>query len=372
MQDRWLRTLPMSETVRACRREDVPAIAGMFVRVLLKGGRSASAGLIRYFEEVLLGGGAGEPRSRVFVDARGEVRGFIGIWPRRMLINGRAIEAAAAGSMMVEHPREHPTAGARLLRAFLSGPQDLSFSETANDISQRMWETVGGERLPAASLDWVRVLRPAGFAVAVARNTHAAASLLRPAAAGIDRLMAAAGRALPSAGAAAGLHASEATSAEIAALIPMLSASYQLHPDWRAPELALLLAHAERKERYGDLYRRIVYARSGQPAACYLYYGRRGEIARVLQVLARPEAAGAALDSLFCHAAAVGCVGVRGRADLVLFDALIARRCFLFHSSATVVHARDKALLEEVKGARALLTGLAGESWTRLIGGEFA
>lgn len=363
----------MSEMIRACRREDAPAIAGMFARVLLKGSRTASAGLVRYFEDVLFAGTQdGEPRSRVFVDAKGEVRGFVGVWPRRMLINGRTIEAAAAGSMMVDRPQEHPTAGARLLRAFLAGPQDLSFSETANDISQRMWEKVGGGRLPAASLDWVHVLRPAGFAVDVARNKYSMASLLRPAAAGVDMLIAAAGRAPRPVEPASGFNDADASSLEMAALIPALSESYQLHPDWRSPGLPLLLAHAERKERYGDLYQRIVYGRGGKPAGCYLYYGRRGETARVLQVLAQPGAASAALDSLLSHAGSVGCVAVRGRADPALLDALIARRCVLFHSSATVVHARDKALLNEVKRSRALLTGLAGESWTRLIGGEFA
>ena len=132
-----------------------------------------------------------EARSRVFVDKAGDVRGFIGIWPRRMVLQGRTIEAAAAGSLMVDRPEENPIAGARLLRSFLTGPQDLSFSETANDISQRMWEKAGGERLAASSLDWLRVLRPAGFAVAVAGKAFRPASILRPVAAGVDRLIAA-------------------------------------------------------------------------------------------------------------------------------------------------------------------------------------
>jgi hypothetical protein len=63
---------------------------------------------------------------------------------------------------------------------------------------------------------------------------------------------------------------------------------------------------------------------------------------------------------------------VRGRAEPDLLDALVARRCVLFHVAAMVVHARDKALLADVRRSRALLTGLAGETWTRLIGGEFA
>ena len=110
----------------------------------------------------------------------------------------------------------------------------------------------------------------------------------------------------------------------------------------------VLLAHAESKESYGKLYRRIVYARGGEPVGCYLYYARRGEIARVLQVVALPDAVGTTLDSLFVTRR-VGCVAVRGRAEPELLDPLIARRCVLFHVSAMVVHARDKALLAEVR-----------------------
>ncbi len=347
----------------------------MFARVFQgkKGVRGDALAI--YFEDMVFGssGAQDEPRSRVFLDAGGDVRGFIGIWPRRMVMHGRTIEAAIAGSLMVDRPEEHPTAGARLLRSFLAGPQDLSFSETANDVSQRMWEKAGGERLAAASLDWLRVLRPAGFTVALAGKVFRPASLLRPVAAGIDHLVDARGRnPLVAPAEVSGCRDVEATSAEVAALIPDLSDSYVLHPDWRSPELSVLLAHAESKERYGTLHRRIVHMGARGPVGCYLFYARSGDVARVLQVLALPEAVGLTLDSLFRHAAALGCVGVRGRTDATLLDALIARRCVLFHGAAMVVHARDKALLDDVRHARSLLTGLAGESWTRLIGGEFA
>lgn len=365
----------MAETIRAVRREDVPAVADMFARVFLKQRAAAGVALTTYLDEVIFGGNARdeEARSRVFVDGKGDVRGFIGIWPRRMVLGGRTIEAAAAGSLMVDRPEAHPTAGARLLRAFLSGPQQLSFSETANDVSQRMWERVGGERLPTTSLDWVRVLRPAGFAVATAGHVYRVARLLRPAAAGIDRLIAAAGinRLLP-AGELGGFRDVDVSTSELLELIPALSHSYQLRPDWRSPDLSVLLSHAQTKERYGKLHRRVVYSRKGLPIACYLYYARRGETARVLQVLALPEATSIALDSLFRHAADLGCVAVRGRADPGLLDALVSRRCLFYHGAAMMVHVRDKALLDEVRSSRTLLTGLAGESWNRLIGGSFA
>ena len=365
----------MPETVRAVRREDVPAVADMFARVFLRRRGAGGLGLTAYLDEVVLGRNAGdEPRSRVFVDAKGDVRGFIGIWPRRMVLSGRTIEAAAAGSLMVDRPEEHPTAGARLLRAFLNGPQQLSFSETANDVSQRMWERVGGARLATTSLDWVRVLRPVGFAVATAGQAYRPLVLLRPAARGVDRLMESVGvtRLLPGNEAADNFRDADASDAELLEIIPALSESYELRPDWRSPDLSTLLSHAHTKERYGELHRRVVYARTGKPVACYLYYARKGETARVLQVLARPEAAGGALSSLFRHAADAGCVAVRGRADAGLLDALVSHRCLFYHGAAMVVHARDKALFNEVREARTLLTGLAGESWNRLVGGSFA
>ncbi|WP_424956047.1 hypothetical protein [Hyphomicrobium sp. 1Nfss2.1] len=347
----------------------------MFARIFMKGRAPSKSSLSSYFEDVLFDseGDGADPRSRVFVDREGVVRGFIGVWPRRMMLGGRIIEAAAAGSMMVDRPEDHPTAGARLLRAYLAGPQDLSFSETANGISQRMWERVGGERITAASLDWLKVLRPAGFCVAAAGASFRPFRALRPLGSVIDRLTS-------SSAGFASLDETEtrwardvpATTGEVLDAIQLLSGSYQLRPDWELPALPRLLAHAESKERYGELHRRIVYGRGDKPVACYLFHARRGDIARVLQVLAEPNAAGLAIDSLLRTAAGLGCVGVRGRAEPGLFDALVSRRCLLYHGAATVIHARDKSLLSEVQGARSLMTGLAGESWLRLIGGSFA
>ena len=78
----------MAETIRACRRDDIPIVADIFARVFLKQRRAPGEDLANYFEELVFGGeqNGGEPRSRVFVDKAGAVRGFIGIWPRRMLL----------------------------------------------------------------------------------------------------------------------------------------------------------------------------------------------------------------------------------------------------------------------------------------------
>ena len=111
--------------------------------------------------------------------------------------------------------------------------------------------------------------------------------------------------------------------------------------------------------------------KDGRPLGCYIYYGRRGGVAWVLQLLARPDAISPVLDNLLANAFARGCVGVRGRSQARLLDALQRRHCLFFHRSATVVHSHDAELVAAIRGGEALVTGLSGDAWTRLIGDTF-
>ena len=85
-----------------------------------------------------------------------------------------------------------------------------------------------------------------------------------------------------------------------------------------------------------------------------------------------PERAGVVLDCLLRDAADHGAVAVRGRTAPALFDALLERRCLMFRHSASVVAARDRALVERLKRGDAAFNGLVGERWSRLMGDSFA
>jgi hypothetical protein len=49
----------------------------------------------------------------------------------------------------------------------------------------------------------------------------------------------------------------------------------------------------------------------------------------------------------------------------------MSRKTLFYGRTFYISHARDKALLEPVRSGRALISGIAGESWTRLIGDRF-
>jgi hypothetical protein len=264
------------------------------------------------------------------------------------------------------------------LKAFIDGPQDLSFSETANEVSTRLWTRLRGVVLPQYSLDWVRVIRPAGFAVDLAASRFGSARMLKPAATVFDGLFrrrmkpgdkrwtAASTGAVSDAACA-----SEIDSARFAALVEPLTDQFALRPAWREIQLDRMFADAAVKPDLGDLVFASVAAPNGVTIGAFAYHACTGRIGRVLQVLARPGQAGAVVDSLVDDAARRGLSGLRGRTQPALLEAMLTRRIAFVPVASTVVHSRNAEVLRVLKDSQAFLNGIAGESWSRLIGGRF-
>ena len=352
-------------------------VAGLFQRLLRKSGRPAAPSLEAYLAKLFLDGPDQDPEinSQVHVDDSGTVSGFIGALPMPMLVEGRRLRGALAVSLMADDRADDPFAGARLMRAFLSGPQDISLTETANPISTAMLRKLRATVLPDYSLEWFRIIRPAGFAVEMAAGGTRAARLFSPFARPIDAL---AGRGaqprwfhLGSALPARALDSREIDDDATLALIEQFSEPYAARPQWSETGLRYRLAESERKRLYGPMVRRAVTTRDGRPIGMFIYHGGSGRIGRVLQLLSAPGQAEAVIDSMLAHAGAAGLAGLSGRTTPALLEAMLGRRFIFLQYGSSVVHARDRALLEPFVAGKALFNGLAGETWSRLIGDSF-
>src|SRR5687768_15510003 len=152
--------------IRPCTRDDIPAVAGIFQKAFRNRHARAPRSLELCLHEVLFDHPWYDPelQSRVFVTPEGKVGGFMGVMPLHMSYRGRPVRAAVPTSLAVSEPQKYPIAGAKLVRAFLSGPQDLSISEPANGLSQNLMTRLGAEQVPSESMEWLRVLQPGGFA----------------------------------------------------------------------------------------------------------------------------------------------------------------------------------------------------------------
>jgi len=96
---------------------------------------------------------------------------------------------------------------------------------------------------------------------------------------------------------------------------------------WDDASLRWFLTHAARKEPFGDLIGRVVRGKNRTPLGCYLYYGRPGGIALVLQILSEQEHADTIVKCLLADVNDLGCVAVRGRSQPDLLDALLQNGC---------------------------------------------
>lgn len=357
--------------MRPCEPADLSRVAALFEKTFRRRQRSDTADLTTYLHSLLFE----QPErdaditSQVSVARNGELLGFICILPVRMGLGGRPVRAALAGSLMVGEPEKHPLAGAGLLRSFIKGPQELSFSETSNAISLRMWEALGGSIAPLFSLEWIRLLRPAAAALAFLRDAIPAARLLRPLASPADYLLRAVTGPTELHPVDAAVEDTAADDPALQSLIIRLAGQYRLAPQWSPDGLRWMLSLAGEKERYGPLICKIVRNRRGREAGCFLYYARPGGFAFVLQLLAETSEAGRVVDALLADAQARGCVALRGRLQPELIGPLQLRNCFFVNRSSLTYKTKDPEILAAIRSGDALLTGMSGESWTRLIGG---
>ena len=366
--------MPSQQSIRALRLDDLSGVANLFQRTF-RSGETASTALKATLSETFIDHpqADGELSSLVLENETGGVEGFIGVIPVRMVIDGRPVRAAFAGSMMVERPKENPLAGVRLLRAFLSGPQDLSISETANATAFGMWRGLGHSLVPAYSLNWLRLLHPGAATAAIVASTHPVGALLNP----LGRLADAAARLAriePFQLQAVKSRAPEfrdVDASELAEALTTLAEGYSLRPDWDEATLGWLLGQASQKPLYGNMVRRVACDGSGTPLGAYVYYGRPGGIAWTLQLLARPERVDATLDDMLRHAHETGCAAIRGSGQPWLTPPLLARKALFFGRSFTVAHTRDAQIRRALDSGEALASGLAGETWSPLIGNHF-
>jgi hypothetical protein len=360
--------------VRDLEVGDLQGVASLFAKTFRKS-KSPTASLTAYLQEVFVDHPWSDPdiRSKVFVEAGGHVTGFVGVFPSRLELGERPLRAAVAGSLMVDDPKGNPLAGARLLRAFMAGPQDISVTETANHTALGMWHKAGYPLDAGYSMGWLRILRPFSAAADTGGRILPPAGILRPLGRILDR-----GAALarlvpfrPAERAGAKVSFRDVTPEQFGAALMTLSRHFPLRPRWDENALSWFLAQAQEKRDLGYPEWRLGYGPKGQLLGAYVYFSSPGNIGWLLQAVCAPGSEGELVDDLFSHAYDMGYSGIRGSSHPWLIPALMSRRTMLYGRSFFIADARDKSLLEPIRAGRALVSGLAGETWTRLIGDRF-
>lgn len=363
--------------LRPLEQGDLGPVADLLVRAF-QDGKQASPGLAAYLGDLLLGLPDRDPEisSLVHVNEQGQINGFMGIFTQLMELDGRILRAAIGNSLAVDPEAHDPMVGARLLRGFFRGPQDITISDRSNPISVGMWRGMGGSALPTYSMEWYRILRPASAWTADVRSRLKLRTATAPLMSVLDRVI---GRYAKGRGREQwtmptlplrppGMTRRDANDADLLRAIPELVSATRLHPVWSEAGLQTVLTHSARKREFGDTIRQLVHDKSGRLAGAYVYYLEPHGFAQVLHVLPAKGMAEPVLDILLADAAERGAVAIGGRAQAALLGPLIDRHAVLSGEYRCVFGTSDAAVLDAVQRGDAVVGGLVGEFWTRLNG----
>ncbi len=362
--------------IRSLTAEDIPAVAKIFQKVFRNPKDPPPAGLIQCMNELFFEHPWRDPEisSKVYITPEGVIGGYIGVIPLRMNINGRVLRAAAPTTIAVAEPARNPFAGAQLLRTFLNGAQDISVSEPINPIAIGMWEKFGARAATSESMEWTAIHRPASFALTLATQKIGLLRYAQPIGKPLDKLVE---RDFSKDRHRQTIKADTTTNRDVPQdeFIPVfleLANAYDLRPDWDEHSLKWQLDHANGNVKRGPLHRRVVFNALGKPLGAYVYHGLPGGIAWVVQMLAHTESAPAVVDSMLLETREAGYVAAKGRTQLRFLDPLLKRRALLFRRHSAIVHTRDESLVTAVHEGRAITSGFAGETWTRLVSDRYS
>jgi hypothetical protein len=345
-------------------RTDLPRVAALYERTVRSGRPSPPAGLASYFERTLLDHPWADPDipSLVFDAGDGRILGFQGVNVRRMSIDGRQIRMACGSTLFTDPHTRQLSIGARLLRSYLSGPQDLTITDGASPVVHEMWVRLGGYALYPGSIAWTRPFRPfraVGDLWSDVRGKPRLRTLARPAWAVLDATLTRVARPPKS---PPEVKAEELTPRALVDHQDDVVGDARLRVDYDEPFVEWLFREMAAVRTHGTLVRRLL-RRGDRLLGWYIAYFKPHGRSHVVDLKATRGNLESVLDHLFADAWESGAGTLEGRLDDALYEPLARRRCLLLRGERALYHSRDPEVLAAISLGGSALSRLDGEWW---------
>jgi hypothetical protein len=284
-----------------------------------------------------------------------------------MSMRGRSIRIAFGGNFVVRPESRMTLAGIHLLRTYMAGPQDLSQTDSANDVSRALLMRLGFKTILPLSIHWMRPLRPAQYAVyTVSRGMTPVISAglnlaATPFCSAFDYISAKASSS-PFRQAAPSLEAGELETETLLRCLSDFRDGYSLWPEYDSRSIEWLLRFMARMEAHGALRKLTLRNSSGKTVGWYVYYRKRGGVAEVVQIGGARPFIKDILDHLFHDAWNYGAIAIHGIVDTRLMAEFSDKNCiFTCRGGWTVAHSPNPELLDLLNSGDAFLSRLDGE-----------
>jgi hypothetical protein len=280
-----------------------------------------------------------------------------------MLWKGERVLARISTQFIVD-PASRGLAGLELLRAFFSGPQDISIADESNRHSRTIWEALGGATSLVHSMQWLCPLDLFRMGLwGLSKASHLAPRLAAigvPVAGSLDFLV-------------SKLHANpfqpvkppvpgvELTVESLIDCLEDFTSSKSLRPIYDSGLLAWLLEHAEYPPGQREVKAILVKSEANRILGWYIYRLSKSGISEVLQFFADKGQALDVLNHLAFHAASMGAFALRGRCETMLAEALSIAHWPCQWGPWVLVHSRRPCLSATFLSGDVFFSRLDGE-----------
>jgi hypothetical protein len=358
----------MRGNIRAAEERDIVQIADLHERLLGKRPENTSAALKASLQQVIFRNPWRNPAmpSLVFEQNDGSLAGFLGVVPRTMSINGRKITAATSHSFLVEPESRTSLAAIRLIKAYLSGPQDLSMAE-GNAVSRKIWEGLGCTTSLLYSLNWTRPLQPVSYVLSALQRRGMFPALAVPLnylCRGIDNSPL--GQQGPFKLTKPKLMSEELDVLPLCNDLQYMCQQQSLLPGYDENTLTWLLEQIQIKSKGQRLCKLLLRNHQQEIVGWYIYCQTIGGVWKVLQLVATENYVSEVLAHLFYQAKQDGIVAISGYMDPRFFHALATSDCLFRHDGTTawmMYYTRDPEIRAAIQQDRAMISRLDAEWW---------
>jgi hypothetical protein len=356
-------------TVRPLAEGDITQVADLYWKVLR--GRTGSPPVVvesflreLYFKNPWIDSSI----PPLVSDEKGVIAGFLGVVPRKMCFRGEPVRIAFGGNFVVRPEFRNSLAGLHLLRTYMTGPQELSQTDSANDVSRALLERLGFTTILPYSVHWVRLLKPArATAYGLSHFSESAWQgplqfAFKPICNLLDRVVAGfAGS--PFSLSESRLQGKDLDVETLLTCFAKFRNGYSLWPDYDASSLGWLLDFMQRMRGHGENFRkRILHDENGEIVGWYLYYHSSGQIAEVAQIGGAKRRIKEVLDHLFWDAYDHGAIALHGTIVPQLMGNFSDKNCFFTcRGGWTLACSRNPSLLQLLNNGEAFLSRLDGE-----------
>lgn len=351
------------EQIRELRYEDIEQIAQLHQISGMGNGLVDPEVNGRYYQEVFLNSPwrSSEMPSLVCCTKKGDIVGFIGVLTRRMRYRSSPLCVAVAHRLMVDSRRASPFAAVRLLKHFLSGPQDLSISDGANDQGKTFWLGCGGSISWLHSIDWFKPLCPASYSLTLAsRKWMKNIRFFLPLGRLMDLAFGCMIRRKQTPG-ESGLRMEKMTPEGLLDCICRCAEAKSLRPDYSLTEIRWLYQFLQQNLCRGRLDGFLLKNGKEEIQGGGLYYLKKDKTAEVLLLCGRPHNQNRVYNTLMDCLHRQKAIGVMGRMLPDFLPAFGEERVLLKRGCWALIASRKSELLNTIQSGDAFLSALEGE-----------